>query len=216
MPLRIDAWDDDDGLIAGAAASRETKIRVVRPAGVSVVLGSGSKPEKELAIDACRADGVRVARRRAGGCSVVLDAGNLVVSIARPVDGLGGIQSHFRLFTAWICDALSSLGLPGCTRDGVSDLARDGRKVGGSGVFRKKGLLYYSTTLLVEPRIDLIERYLLHPPREPEYRNGRPHREFLATLGGAPRFWRARALNARLAAELTPERLESFAASRDS
>ena len=32
-------------------------------------------------------------------------------------------------------------------------------KIGGSCIFRRKDVLYYSTTLLVSPRIDLIERY---------------------------------------------------------
>jgi lipoate-protein ligase A len=31
--------------------------------------------------------------------------------------------------------------------------------------------------------LTLVERLLRHPPREPEYRGGRPHRAFLANLG---------------------------------
>jgi lipoate-protein ligase A len=42
----------------------------------------------------------------------------------------------------------------------------------------------YSATLLVDPDLDLVERYLAHPPREPEYRRGRPHRDFMGRLGG--------------------------------
>ena len=75
-----------------------------------------------------------------------------------------------------------------CARQrGVSDLvigaagARD-RKIGGACIYRTRGLLYYSTTLLVGPDLDLVERYLPHPPREPEYREGRGHREFMGSL----------------------------------
>lgn len=31
--------------------------------------------------------------------------------------------------------------------------------------------------------LGLIDQFLLHPPREPEYRQGRPHCEFVANLG---------------------------------
>jgi hypothetical protein len=29
----------------------------------------------------------------------------------------------------------------------------------------------------------LVDRYLQHPPREPGYRQGRPHTEFMGSLG---------------------------------
>jgi lipoate-protein ligase A len=41
----------------------------------------------------------------------------------------------------------------------------------------------YHGTLLDDFDIGLIERILRHPPREPDYRARRPHREFLANLG---------------------------------
>ena len=59
------------------------------------------------------------------------------------------------------------------------------RKIGGSCIWRTRGLLYYSTTLLVDPDLDLCERYLPHPPREPAYRAGRPHRAFMGSLRAA-------------------------------
>jgi lipoate-protein ligase A len=45
--------------------------------------------------------------------------------------------------------------------------------------------VYYSASLLVKPDVSLVERYLRHPPREPEYRRGRSHREFMGALGAA-------------------------------
>ena len=53
---------------------------------------------------------------------------------------------------------------------------------------RKKNLLFYSASILVSADVSLMERYLKHPPREPEYRKGRRHSEFvtnLATLFGS-------------------------------
>jgi len=43
-------------------------------------------------------------------------------------------------------------------------------------------LLYYSASLLVNAQLSLVERYLRHPPREPKYRDGRSHLEFVANL----------------------------------
>ena len=72
---------------------------------------------------------------------------------------------------------------------------RSGRDHGsGSCIYRTRGLLYYSTTLLLDPDLELVERYLPHPPREPEYRRGRPHRDFMTSVrdvlgpGAADRF----------------------------
>jgi hypothetical protein len=35
---------------------------------------------------------------------------------------------------------------------------------------------------LIDPDLDLIDRYLLYPPREPDYRSGRSHRRFMGSL----------------------------------
>ena len=68
----------------------------------------------------------------------------------------------------------------------MSDLVLGQRKIGGACIYRSGALVHYSTTLLVEPQVELMERYLLHPPREPEYRQGRSHAEFVTNLP-APR-----------------------------
>lgn len=149
---------------------------------VAVVLGRGGRPEVELHLDAIAADRVPVLRRRGGGCAVVLDPGNLIVSVALPLPGLGGIRSAFARISAWLIEALARAGVPDVQQEGISDLARGDRKIGGACIFRTQGLLYYSTTLLVAPDLEAIERYLAHPPREPAYRRGRSHREFLGRL----------------------------------
>ncbi len=201
----------DDDLIAAARAAGEPRLRVAAFAGaagspVAVVLGRGGRPERELHLDAILADGRPVLRRSGGGCAVVLDPGNIVVSAALPRPGLGGITSAFAALSAWLAAALARCGLPGAGQAGVSDLALDGRKIGGACIHRTLGLLYYSTTLLVAPDLALIERYLPHPPREPAYRAGRAHRAFLLPL--APRLAAAglasepAAFAARLASEL--------------
>ena len=94
------------------------------------------------------------------------------------------VRMAFNAITDWVIAALAASGVPEVVQHGVSDLVLHERKIGGSCVYRTRGLLYYSTTLLCEPKMPLVDRYLLHPPREPEYRQGRPHTEFMGSLQG--------------------------------
>jgi lipoate-protein ligase A len=186
--LQIAPYGEDEDLIAAVRAEGGVRVRVTRPSRPVVVLGRSGDPDVELHGAALRRDGTPVQRRRGGGCAVLLDPGNLVVSVVAAVPGLAGIHPHFRAMSSWIGEALGELGVDGVEQRGISDLAISERKIGGSCIFRAKDLLYYSTTLLVEPRVDLMERYLRHPPREPDYRAGRPHRAFVTALGRSP--WR--------------------------
>ncbi|MEM7182750.1 MAG: hypothetical protein AAF518_17685 [Spirochaetota bacterium] len=70
---------------------------------------------------------------------------------------------------------------------GKSDLVlqREGvlRKVSGNAQFRKRDcLVHHGTFILDESIITKISSYLPHPPEEPDYRQQRNHRSFLASL----------------------------------
>jgi lipoate-protein ligase A len=182
----LPAWDLDADLIASVAAGGPARVRVRRCAGAQIVVGRGGRAGVEVDLAAARAAGVPVLRRPGGGCAVLLDRGNLVVSLVAPMAGVGGVTSAFRAATAWLVDGLAGCGVAGVAGEGVSDLVLDDRKVGGSCIQRTRGLVYYSTTLLLDPDLDLMERVLPHPPREPRYRRGRRHREFLGRIGLPP------------------------------
>ena len=66
------------------------------------------------------------------------------------------------------------------------DLALAGRKCGGSAQRRLKFWLMVHCSILCDFDIDRIERYLAMPARQPEYRAGRSHRDFLVNLGLTP------------------------------
>jgi lipoate-protein ligase A len=180
----IDAYAEDDDLVEATRSDGQARLRVYRLPRPTVVLGRGSKPEIELELEACVADGVPILRRRGGGCSVVVDPGNVIISVSLRVAGIGGSLQCFEEITRWIATALASAGFDGVHREAPSDLALGGRKVGGACIYRARDLLHYSATLLVEPDVGLMERYLRHPPREPAYRRGRRHADFVASLGG--------------------------------
>jgi lipoate-protein ligase A len=113
---------------------------------------------------------------------VFIDAGNLIVSLALPVSGIGESHAHFRCISRWLINGLDKIGFSGIEQSGISDLVLGDRKIAGACIYRSRNLLFYSASILVAPRIDLMERYLKHPPREPLYRHGRKHSQFVGRL----------------------------------
>ena len=178
------AYDWDDSLLEEVRSERRLRYRAYRPGKTAVVLGRGSKIDLEINLETVLQDGVALLRRRGGGCSVVLDTGNLIVSAALPLPGFGGIRHAFRNISNWLISALNRSGIPEVRQEGTSDLALGDRKIGGACIYRTRNLLYYSTTLLYSPQIELVEKYLKHPPREPLYRAERSHRDFMGSLVG--------------------------------
>jgi lipoate-protein ligase A len=65
---------------------------------------------------------------------------------------------------------------------GTSDLAIAGRKISGNSQQRKRRFLLHHGTILYQFDAKLIERYLLMPSRQPDYRLQRNHGEFLTNL----------------------------------
>jgi lipoate---protein ligase len=180
--LSIGPYDEDTPLLDAVRQDRQPRIRVYCPPHTMVVLGRGSKPAQELHLETCQTDQIPLLRRLGGGCAVVLDPGNVIVSVVLPALGLGGNLRAFAELSAWLIAALERIGLAGVQREDHSDLALAGHKIGGACIYRAKDLLFYSTTLLFAPRIELMERYLRHPPREPAYRQGRAHAAFVTSL----------------------------------
>lgn len=181
-PLATIPFDFDEEIISRARRDQISRARVYEWTDVAVVIGRGGRQEQELNTAAIAADGIPLYQRPGGGCSVVLDPGNLIISIALPLPGLGGIKSTFAALSQWVIEVLTRCGVPGVTRQGISDLVLEDRKIGGSCIYRTRGLLYYSTTLLVDHDPALVGRYLKHPPREPDYRRGRSHDKFMVSL----------------------------------
>ncbi|MDP8239782.1 MAG: hypothetical protein P9X24_11895 [Candidatus Hatepunaea meridiana] len=180
--LEVRDYDFDNDLIETVRQTREPGLKVYQPAGTAVVLGRGSDPNKEINYDACLTEGVTVYQRPGGGCTVVLDTGNVIVSVVLPIEGFSNNRLYFNKLSQWLIDKLEQIGIPGVYQESVSDLVYNGKKFCGSCIQRNKDYLYYSTTLLVEPQVQIMERYLTYPPREPEYRNGRSHTEFVGSL----------------------------------
>lgn len=205
MTLPILAYAEDERLIEIATSEHQQKLSLTFPKTTCVVLGRGSRPEIELHLETCRRDNIPIYRRRGGGCAVVLDSGNLVISLVLFVEGIGNNHAYFERISQWIAQALCKLHIHGVYRDGHSDLVLADRKIGGACIYRTLGVLHYSATLLLSATAEAMERYLRHPPREPDYRQRRSHRDFVGQL-----------LPGSSSQEMEQFRLDLFAALKES
>lgn len=178
----MDTYDLDQNLLQAVRDDGQARAQVYAYPRRAVVLGRGSHEAREIDAQALASARVPVLRRAGGGCAVYLDPGNIIVSIALPLRGLGHNREAFAAISQTLAKSLKGLGFVPLTQRGISDLCQGEHKVGGSCIHRSKDLLYYSTTLLVRPELEAMQRFLLHPPREPDYRQGRRHQDFVAPL----------------------------------
>lgn len=121
-------------------------------------------------------------RRRGGGGTVVLSPGQVVLALAGEVSSPFHNREYFHKINTWFRGTLEGLGLRGVEERGISDLAIGGRKILGTSLYRRRLVLFYQASLLVDVDLALLERYLRFPSRVPDYREGRNHREFCTTL----------------------------------
>lgn len=128
-----------------------------------------------------------VLRRASGGGTVLHGPGNWNYTIALSLEkfpSVFAVVKSYEIFLGMVRHALSKQGVESEMR-GQSDLVRvdTGRKISGNAQFRKRGICVHHGTLLADGRfIERIAAQLPHPPREPDYRKGRSHEDFLGSL----------------------------------
>ncbi len=146
-----------------------------------VVLSSSNAAARETFEEQCRLHNVPILQRRGGGGTVVLGPGCLVLTFAFFAKDVFSNQKYFSLINQLWADAMATVGVTNLTTRGHSDLAWGEKKIAGTSLFRRKHLVVYQGSLLVNPDFELINQLLQHPSREPDYRKGRSHFEFLTS-----------------------------------
>jgi len=147
-----------------------------------VVLGISNQAALETDLDACAQAGVPVLRRGSGGGAVLQGPGCLNYALVLPVaeDGpLSGIHSTNDWIIGRHAEALTPLAPGPVHMVGTSDLAIDGLKFSGNAQRRKRRWILFHGTFLLDFDLPLIARLLRMPSREPDYRAGRGHEDFI-------------------------------------
>lgn len=175
----------DDALLQSVEESDAAPLlRLWEPSNYAVVVGRANRIERNVDLDACRRDGVPIVRRCSGGGTVLLGPGALVFSLVLRVDSgdrLANVEGATKAILDRVLRPLQQR-VANLERQGTSDLAAGDIKVSGNSQRWMRTTLLHHGTLLYDFDLDRIGRYLTKPEREPEYRRGRNHREFVANL----------------------------------
>lgn len=150
----------------------------------AIVLGSGGIYNNDIHEENVQRDSVPVYRRSSGGGTVILNRGCLLFTLILNYDTaieLEQIHSSYEYISQTMCAALSQLGLKADSA-GISDLVHQGLKFSGNAQQRKRYHLLHHGTILYDMDLSLIGKYLLEPPRQPEYRQHRTHQCFVGNL----------------------------------
>lgn len=150
-----------------------------------LVLGQSNKAERSLYLERVEADGIPVLQRPSGGESVILSPRTLVISARLLSEKLENPQVYFKKINGAIIQGLRDLGIDGVDYRGISDITIGSRKILGSSIYRKKNLVFYHAVLNISEDISMIAKYLQHPPKEPDYRQGRNHEDFVTSIQAA-------------------------------
>lgn len=147
----------------------------------AVVLANSNQADVEANVEFCNQNNIAILKRKGGGGTVLLGPGCLILTFAFLAKDVFNNQRYFSLINQTWIDALYSVGLKGLHQRGHSDIAHGEKKIAGTSLFRKKHLVVYQGSLLVNVDFDYVAFALKHPSKEPNYRAGRSHRDFLTS-----------------------------------
>lgn len=150
---------------------------------LGVVLGRSSQNAAEVQEDYCRRKGIPVRRRCSGGAAVVVGSGcALYAVIQRTAEtGVPAPEALHGYVLGKFETALRQAGVA-AERQGISDLAVAGCKISGNSLrCTRTAFLYHGTVLYNFPLAE-IAACLRTAPRQPAYRQGRDHLDFVANV----------------------------------
>jgi lipoate---protein ligase len=158
-------------------------LRIWQPKSTVIVLGRSQKAEKEVYLEASKADRIPVFKRYGGGGCVVLDEHSVCVAFRYERGNSIDITSFLEHSTKAIQSFLNDTYDLGVEIKENYDLTLDNKKFLGSSLYMPKGTCLYSCVILMNnAALEKINKYLKFPSKVPEHRKGRDHSEFLIPL----------------------------------
>lgn len=153
-----------------------------QPDSTYIVLGRANNPEESVYMERAVENKINILKRNSGGHSVVLSPKMVVFSLKQQYDYLVKPGQIFDDINKGLIVSFRSAGVDNLTMNGISDLTINGKKVLGSSMYINNGTLFYHAVINVSEDTRLISRYLRYPSREPDYRNGRNHEDFVTSF----------------------------------
>lgn len=172
----------DDLVMDRMLQGSEYACEIYKAHRIEVVLGRSSKIEEDVMVETCADDGIPLSRRRGGGGTVILSPGILILSIGGRSTLQYHLREHMNAVNRIIVDTLEQLGVNSPVIRGISDITLGMKKILGSSLYRRKDLIIYQGSLLVNPDLSLMKRYLKQPRKQPAYRKDRSHEDFVTSL----------------------------------
>lgn len=163
-------------------SSKDFDYYIGEPDDTYIVLGRSNDIEKAINCEQVKQDGIITLKRPSGGESVILSPRMLIFSFKQKSDSIQNPTKLFKLINTKIIENLSKLGIDKLYSKGISDLSIGEKKIMGSSMFSKNKTIFYHGVLNISEDVEIIEKYLKHPSKEPDYRKRRPHREFVTSL----------------------------------
>ncbi|QDV61794.1 lipoate--protein ligase family protein [Crateriforma conspicua] len=153
-----------------------------------VVLGRSSKWAVEVDHGYCDRQNIPVLRRVTGGASVVGGAGCLMYSVVISLEEhphLRHVDAAHEYVIRRVLTAVQRQQ-PDAQWQGICDLTWQNKKFSGNSLRITRGHLLYHGTILHAADLDQIASCLAVAPRQPEYRQGRRHRQFITNVPCEP------------------------------
>ncbi len=157
-------------------------VQVWQPDRCLIVLGQSNSISTSLCTEAVAADGIMVTKRPSGGEAVILTPATIAYTIAKRFPVMVPFREFFSLVNSSVIEGLRSLGVDGLGMKGISDITIGNLKIAGSSMRKINDMLIYHAVLNLAEEPATMERYLRHPVREPDYRTGRSHHQFVTSL----------------------------------
>jgi lipoate-protein ligase A len=175
----------DEALLLAAEESEIGPIlRLWESPVFAVVLGASSRLREDVYTDICQAEGVAIGRRSSGGGTVVIGPGALNVTVVLSREsgpGLHAVDTAQHFVLERIATSLRQHD-PRVQVLGSGDLTTDRRKFAGSAQRRLRHHFLVHVSILYNFPLERIGRYTALPKRQPRYREGRTHQDFLVNL----------------------------------
>lgn len=152
------------------------------PDKTCIILGRSNNLNESIYLDNIINDNIPVYKRPTGGETVLLSNKMLVLSIAIKQTDFKSGKLYFKDYNTKIIFALKSMGIKNLGYKGISDITINDLKILGSAIYQNKFVVFYHAVLNVSESTSLIEKYIKHPKREPDYRKKRNHKEFVTSI----------------------------------